>query len=42
VKCLTPEYAQGEFARCITGVVKSIRFPRSTTTGQEVTFPFNF
>jgi hypothetical protein len=42
VKCLTPEYAQGEFARCITGVVKSIRFPRSTTTGQDVTFPFNF
>ena len=42
VKCVTPEYAQGQFASCLGGVVKSIRFPRSTTTGQEVTFPFNF
>ena len=42
VKCITPEYAQGQFAACIGGVVRGIRFPRSTTTGQEVTFPFNF
>ncbi len=42
VKCLTPEYAQGAFAQCIGGVVKTIKFPRSATTGQEVTFPFNF
>ncbi|HET8541810.1 MAG TPA: GYF domain-containing protein [Anaeromyxobacter sp.] len=42
VKCITPEYAQGQFAACIGSVVRSIRFPRSTTAGQEVTFPFNF
>jgi predicted Zn finger-like uncharacterized protein len=42
VKCLTPQYAQGAFAQCIAGVVKGIKFPRSGTTGQEVTFPFNF
>jgi predicted Zn finger-like uncharacterized protein len=42
VKCLTSEYAQGPFAQCITGVVKTIKFPRSGTTGQEVTFPFSF
>jgi predicted Zn finger-like uncharacterized protein len=42
VKCLTPEYAQSQFAGCIGGVVRSIRFPRSATTGQEVTFPFSF
>jgi len=42
VKTLTPEFADGQFAHCITGVVKSVRFPRSTTTGQEVTFPFRF
>jgi hypothetical protein len=42
VKCLTSEFAQGPFAQCIAGVVKSIKFPRSRTTGQEVTFPFNF
>ena len=42
VKCLTSEYAQGAFAQCIAGVVKTIRFPRSSTAGQEVTFPFNF
>ncbi len=42
VKCLTSEYAEGQFAQCIGGVVKTIRFPRSATTGQEVTFPFNF
>jgi predicted Zn finger-like uncharacterized protein len=42
VKTLTTEYAQGPFSQCITGVVRSIRFPRSATAGQEVTFPFSF
>lgn len=42
VKTLTPEYADGKFAQCIGGVVRSIKFPRSQTTGQEVTFPFQF
>jgi predicted Zn finger-like uncharacterized protein len=42
VKCLTPEYASGQFAQCLAGVVRSIKFPRSTTNGQEVTFPFRF
>ncbi len=42
VKCLTSEFAQGTFAQCIAGVVRSIKFPRSQTSGQEVTFPFNF
>jgi hypothetical protein len=42
VKTLTSEYASSPFSQCITGVVKSIRFPRSATTGQEVTFPFSF
>jgi hypothetical protein len=42
VKTLTTEYASSPFSQCITGVVKSIRFPRSATTGQEVTFPFSF
>jgi hypothetical protein len=42
VKCLTPQYAQGAFAQCIAGIVKGIKFPRSATSGQEVTFPFNF
>jgi predicted Zn finger-like uncharacterized protein len=42
VKTLSSEFAQSPFAGCITGVVKSIRFPRSATAGQEVTFPFSF
>jgi hypothetical protein len=42
VKCLSPEYASGQFAQCLAGVVKTIKFPRSTSTGQEVTFPFKF
>ncbi len=42
VKCLTSEFAQGPFAQCIAGVLRSIKFPRSQTKGQEVTFPFNF
>jgi hypothetical protein len=42
VKTLSSEYATSPFAQCITGVVKSIRFPRSATAGQEVTFPFSF
>jgi hypothetical protein len=42
VKSLPGEYASGPFSTCITGVVRGIRFPRSATTGQEVTFPFSF
>jgi hypothetical protein len=42
VKCITPEYAKGAFAQCIVGVLRTVQFPRSTTKGQEVTFPFNF
>jgi predicted Zn finger-like uncharacterized protein len=42
VKCLTAEYAQSQFAGCIGGVVRATRFPKSATTGQEVTFPFSF
>jgi hypothetical protein len=42
VKCISPQYAKGAFAQCITGVLRTVRFPRSTTRGQEVTFPFNF
>ncbi len=42
VRCVTPEYASGQFAACIGGVIKNIRFPRSQTSGQPVTFPFSF
>jgi len=42
VKALTGEFASSPFAQCITGVVQTIRFPQSATTGQEVTFPFSF
>jgi hypothetical protein len=42
VQSLPGEYASGPFSTCITGVVKTIKFPRSTTSGQEVTFPFQF
>lgn len=43
VRCLTPEYAQGAFAKCMIGVVRGIRFPRvADPKGQPVTFPFQF
>jgi hypothetical protein len=43
VRCITPEYAQGEFARCMVGVVQGIRFARvGDPKGQPVTFPFQF
>jgi predicted Zn finger-like uncharacterized protein len=43
VRCLTPEFAQGEFAKCMTGVIRGIRFPRvGDPKGQNVTFPFQF
>jgi len=42
MKTLTSEFASSPFAQCITGVVKTIKFPRSATAGQEVTFPFSF
>ncbi|HZZ84933.1 MAG TPA: AgmX/PglI C-terminal domain-containing protein [Anaeromyxobacteraceae bacterium] len=39
---LTDELAQKPISRCIAGVVKEIRFPRSRAAGQEVVFPFKF
>jgi hypothetical protein len=42
VRVLSDEFARQPIASCISGVVKSIRFPRSRTTGQEVVFPFKF
>jgi len=41
-KAMPGDYAAGPFAGCITGVVKTIKFPRSATAGQEITFPFSF
>jgi predicted Zn finger-like uncharacterized protein len=43
VRCITPEFAQGDFAQCMIGVVRAIRFPRvGDPKGQGVTFPFAF
>jgi predicted Zn finger-like uncharacterized protein len=42
VQSLPGDYASGPFSSCITGVVRRIQFPKSSTTGQEVTFPFSF
>ena len=42
VKCLTPEYATSPFAQCLTGALKGIRFPRSASGRQDVTFPIKF
>jgi predicted Zn finger-like uncharacterized protein len=42
VKCLTSEYASSPFAKCLTGVLRGTRFPRSAQGRQEVTFPIKF
>ncbi|HEX9242087.1 MAG TPA: GYF domain-containing protein [Anaeromyxobacter sp.] len=42
VQSLPGDYAAGPFSSCISGVVRTIRFPRSSTPGQEITFPFQF
>ena len=42
VKVVSPEFAGQPIAQCLAGVVKTIRFPRSRTSGQEVVFPFKF
>jgi predicted Zn finger-like uncharacterized protein len=42
VRLVSDEFARQPIARCITAVVKGIRFPRSRTSGQEVVFPFKF
>jgi hypothetical protein len=42
VQSLPGDYAAGPFSSCISGVVRTIRFPKSSTSGQEVTFPFSF
>lgn len=42
VRVLSDEFSRQPVAPCISGVVRSIRFPRSRTSGQEVVFPFKF
>lgn len=42
VRSQSPEFADQPITPCLVGVVKTIRFPRSRTTGQEVVFPFKF
>jgi hypothetical protein len=42
VKAMTSEFGGQPIAGCIASVVKTIRFPRSRTAGQEVVFPFRF
>ena len=42
VKALSSEFGGQPIAGCIASVVKTIRFPRSRTQGQEVVFPFRF
>lgn len=42
VRNLSPEFEGKPISRCISGVVRDIRFPASRTSGQEVVFPFKF
>ncbi|HVP68230.1 MAG TPA: GYF domain-containing protein [Anaeromyxobacteraceae bacterium] len=42
VKSMSPEFGGQPISGCIASVVKTIRFPRSRTAGQEVVFPFRF
>jgi hypothetical protein len=42
VRNLSPEFEGKPISRCISGVVRDIRFPSSRTSGQEVVFPFKF
>jgi hypothetical protein len=42
VKVQSPDLAGQPISGCIANVVKGIRFPRSRTTGQAVSFPFGF
>ena len=42
VRCLSDEFANQPFARCIAGVVKSIHFPKTHSGNDGVDFPFNF
>jgi hypothetical protein len=42
LKCITPDTASTPFAACVTGVLKSLRFPKTVQGRQDVTFPFKF
>jgi predicted Zn finger-like uncharacterized protein len=42
VRCLTPEFASTEFARCVSGVLRGVRFPASSTGRADVSFPLKF
>jgi hypothetical protein len=42
VKAKSPELAGQPIVGCVANVVKTIRFPRSRTSGQPVSFPFGF
>jgi hypothetical protein len=42
VKCVTPEFEKSPFTSCMSGVLKSVRYPKSQQGRQDVTFPFKF
>jgi membrane protein involved in colicin uptake len=42
LKCITPESASTPFAKCVTNVLKPLRFPKTVQGRSEVTFPFKF
>jgi hypothetical protein len=42
VKCVTPEFATSPFTQCMSGVLKSVKYPKSQQGRQDVTFPFKF
>jgi hypothetical protein len=42
VKCLTPEHASSPLSQCLTGVLRGMKFPRSASGRQDVTFPIKF
>jgi predicted Zn finger-like uncharacterized protein len=42
VRCLTPEFASTDFARCVSGVLRGVRFPASSAGRADVSFPLKF
>jgi predicted Zn finger-like uncharacterized protein len=42
LRCVTPEFEKSPFTSCMSGVLKSVRYPKSQQGRQDVTFPFKF
>ena len=42
ISCQTPELCGSYFTTCVTGVIRSMQFPRTRVQGDPINFPLSF